>query len=417
MESCRLLADDVLSDYQNPRQVAENINQINAYPNLDELSTPNSIRYLEDYEGLAEIGRKAILEGRILWEHPVAGEATRLGLGPKFFLTPQTLASIASVDGSEHLPITLGFRHLISPLLEIRDLAVSSGLDPAVVLSRQKMLVITSPETASELIPLTVKLLKDLVAPPNIWFMVQSSFHGLDRQGDAGWRYDADSPKRLHNHGHMAMQKTMDGQIFRFDENGDAQYFTQDQFFQELETFDDLVSYNVEDLDYLTGALDFQTLGLAVRLGHTGYGMIMEITENNPERPIKGGMCAYDPCLERDVCIESFRLFDMAPKDIKYLNKNFNHYPKPAKVFSKLHEEGLFMPVAVFEDRVYYQPVQGDLNFLTKTAFFSRRDSRPINALKTISDIPAALKAFKAQDDRKGFKDLAATIGISWSKA
>jgi hypothetical protein len=80
-----LLADSILSDYSSPDEVAHDIPNLNAYPNINQLSTPTTIKILEDFEGLSEIGRKAVLKGLIFLEHPAACEATRLGLGPKFF--------------------------------------------------------------------------------------------------------------------------------------------------------------------------------------------------------------------------------------------------------------------------------------------------------------------------------------------
>jgi hypothetical protein len=70
------------------------------------------------------------------------------------------------------------------------------------------------------------------------------------------------------------------------------------------------------------------------------------------------------------------------------------------------------MPVGVFGGRVYFQPVQGDANFLLPTAFFTRRQARPLNSLKTPDDIPAALAAMRAQDAQPGFLDFAREAGL-----
>jgi len=73
-----------------------------------------------------------------------------------------------------------------------------------------------------------------------------------------------------------------------------------------LQGFVNKSSYNIEDLDYLTGSLDFHSLGLVLELGEKGFRMVMEVVANNPLKPQKGGMLAWDPALERDVMIESF---------------------------------------------------------------------------------------------------------------
>jgi hypothetical protein len=418
-ESCLRLARSFLADFDTPAQVALAAERLNAYPNLDVLQAPKSVRILEDSEGLSELGRRAVLEGHIFWEHPIAGEATRLGLGRKFFLTPAVLARQGASLGClpvgayvNLLPINLGFRHLLELLLEIKNLAEQSGLDPKVVLSRQKMLIISTGDDTVDLERLIVKTLSSILPQENLLFMVQSVFHGLNRIPGGDWFFDPASPRRLHNHGQMVMQKTMDRQIYYLDLSGQRVFLDRSSFFSLLNDFEDLISYNIEDLDFLNRALDVEALGLAVRLGRSGYGMIMEITPNNPDRPIKGGMCACDPVLGRDVVVESFRLGEMPPRDIKFINKNFNHYFRPARVLELLREKGLFMPVLVDDDRVYFQPVQGDLNFLTKTAFFARRRAQPLNSLKSSVDIPAALAAMGTQDGRSGFRQIVEKVGL-----
>ncbi|MDR2443753.1 MAG: hypothetical protein LBE31_09585 [Deltaproteobacteria bacterium] len=421
-QSCLRLAEAALSDFDSPKAVAEATESLNLYPNLSALKAPWSVRSLEDYEGLNELGRQAVLAGRIFWEHPVAGEATRLGVGRKFLLTPSFLVTQAAARGlveakeyNDLLPINLGFRHLMQPLLEISLLADCFGVSPVEAIRNQRMLIINASddgEKPSGLNQAIAKAFSKIMPLENILFMTQASFYGLNRQKGGSWYFDQNSPKRLHNHGQMVMQKTMENQIYHLDDVGNSVFLDRASFFSLLDEYEDLVSYNIEDLDFLTSALDLAALGLAVRLGRSGYGMVMEIILNNPQRPIKGGMCAHDSVLNLDVVVESFRLRDISPLDIKFLNKNFNHYPRPAKVLGSLREKGLFMPVKVIDDRLYFQPVQGDLNFLTRTAFFTRRASATINSLKAPVDIPAALAAMKAQDSQKGFRELSELLGL-----
>ncbi|MDR2455515.1 MAG: hypothetical protein LBE49_02820 [Deltaproteobacteria bacterium] len=412
VETTLALANSLLAEFRSPAEVAEAEARINAYPGLEKLEPPKSIRVLEDLSGLEDLGRRAVLEGRVLWEHPAAGMALRLGLGPKFPLTPEVLARKAAglygLEGFEDLlPISLGLRHLLQPILEIGSLARQSGLDPAQVLFKQKVFLIVGEDSLDSVGRPALMALAKLVNPDNLWLMGQKAFHGLYRPRGGKWEVDPLSPKRLHNHGQMAMQKAMDGQILRLGPEGLLLPIERPRLEAVLDELDELVYFNIEDLDFLARAVDLESLGLAARLGRSGYGMVMELVANNPRRPIMGGMCAYDPALGRDVMIESFRLKDVAPKDILFLNKNFNHYPRPVKLVRRLREEGLFMPVRVADDRVHFQPVQGDLNFLTRTAFFTRREVRPLNSLKTAADIPAALEAMRRQDAQEGFKELA----------
>jgi hypothetical protein len=402
------LANADLGDYRSPAEVLEAKEEINAYPGLGDLVDPESIRVLEPIPSVKDLGLKSLLEGLILWEHPAAGEATRLGLGPKFFLRPRDLAEIiGQVEAWAHLkPISLGLRHLLEPIAEIMDLAEQSGLDPQAAIKNQTFLLIGAAEHVEAMQAEAVGALSKVMPLENIWLMAQSSFHGLNKSPGEKWAFDPNSPKRLHNHGHMIMQKTMDKQIYRLDESGRRRYFSREEFFSRLDAFADLVSNNIEDLDYLNKAIEEHALGLAVRLGRSGFGMMMEITLNNQHNPIKGGMCAHDPNLGRDVVIESFCLKNVLPRDIKFLNSNMNHYLNPAKVMTQLKENGLAMPVTVHDDRLYFTPVQGDLNFLVKTAFFTRRQGNQLNSLKYPADIPSALSAMAVQDQNPRFHEL-----------
>ena len=400
-----------MRDFAGPEEVAEAEARLNAYPGLERLRPPESVRVLEEISGLEELGRRAVLDGRILWEHAAAGEATRLGLGSKFSLLPADLARVgaellAGSDCGVPLPVSLGLRRLLQSVYEIRRLADESGLDRALVMARQTVLLIVGEDNFETAGIDAIKILSRLLPLKNLWLMGQKAYHGLHRPEDGPWAPDPSSPKRLHNHGQMAMQKAMEGQIARLDASGGLSFFSRKDLSAILDEFEDLASFNIEDLDFLGRAIDLETAGLAARLGRSGYDMVMEITPNNPKRPVKGGMCAFDPALGRDVMIESFRLIDVAPKDILFLNKNFNHYPRPGRILAKLREAGLFMPVKVMDGRVHFQPVQGDLNFLARPAFFTRKEGRALNALKTPADIPAALEAMRRQDAQKGFKDL-----------
>lgn len=431
-ESCRLLAERAFGGL-SPARVAEMSEDYNAYPALDSLSEPRCLICLEDSlnDGLRDRARQAVLDGRIFWEHTAAGEATRLKLGPKYLIHPHRVplvrghladsllepAHAAGDDAADWarfqgclvnpqrlLPLPLGARHLWQWAFEITGLAEEAGLSPSEVLARQQVLLVVGEQTRAEILH-RIQAADFLGLPPeNFLFMVQAAFPGLT-PGPEGWRFDPDTPARLHNHGQMAMQKTMEGQVFYLDRAGREHRLSRSEYFQRLAGTDDLVSYNIEDLDYLTRALDFETIGLALSLADEGFGMTMEIVANNPDSPIKGGLCAYDPTLGRDVVIESFRLRGLAPADIKFLNKNFNHYPRPAALFERLHRAGLFMPVKVEDGALYFQPVQGDLNFLTETAFITRRRPQPLSGWKSPDDTPAALAAMARQDAQPGFSD------------
>ncbi len=420
MESCRKIASTRLAGL-SVAEVSVAEDQLNAYPGLKNLESPHNLLFLEDIfdEKMLASARQAILEGRIFWEHAAAGEATRLKLGAKILIEPHKIPAQPefTVNPGDLAPLTLGERHLGQWMFEIWKLAEEAGLDPQTVLKRQKLLLILNQDAYE---PLAKEILARKffgLKPGHFLFMVQASFPGLipgaNNIGENGnWHYSETSPHRLHNHGQMAMQKTMPQQIFHLTESAAKHFLSQEDYFALLDETEDLVSYNIEDLGYLACALDFQTIGLALDLAAQGYGMTMEIVANNQEAPVKGGMCAFDPQLGRDVVIESFRLDGLEPKNIKMLNKNFNHYLNPGQLFRRLHQEGLFMPITVKEGAVYFQPVQGDLNFLAQTAFISRRTPAPLSSWKSPADTNTALTAMAMQDKQQNFLDFLRLQGV-----
>ncbi|MCJ7616484.1 MAG: hypothetical protein MUO43_08115, partial [Desulfobacterales bacterium] len=108
--------------------------------------------------------------------------------------------------------------------------------------------------------------------------------------------------------------------------------------------------------------------------------------------------------LGKNVMIESFQLKGIKNHEIKYLNKNFNHYPRPYDSWLMLKKHGLNMPIAVKDVAIYFQPVQGDINFLVKTEFFKRKELKPIKSWKSPATTPQAIKYMHMQDQQKGFK-------------
>lgn len=411
-ESCRALADQHFPA-MTLEEAAAAAEDFNAYPGLENLGRPRGLITLEDRltQSMIDRARRTVLAGGVVWEHAAAGEATRLRLGPKYLIIPDGLrfGPGGPVRPEKLLSLNLGTRHLLQWAFEIKALAEEYGQDPAEALARQKVLLVVGAQSGAGILESIVKSNFLGLKAENFLFMEQPSFRGLSPT-PRGWRYNPGTASRLHNHGQLAMQKTMDRQVFHFDPLAGRRYLSQAEFFSLLDSADDLVSYNIEDLGYLDQALDFETIGLALELGREGFGMTMEIVANNPDHPVKGGLCAFDPALGRDVMVESFRLRDLAPERIIHLNKNFNHYPAPGRVFRKLHLTGLFMPVAVKDGGLYFQPVQGDLNFLTPTAFISRRRSSPLKSWKTPDDTPAALEAMARQDGQLGFADFAAGV-------
>jgi hypothetical protein len=434
ISSCVALAQEKLPRFSSVAEIAAREKELNRYPRLGLLAEPRQILVLDEHDGRPERltrAREAVARGEILFEHAAAGEGTRLMLGSKYFLdisqeisvesaahlmsqeagrfiAPEEVAAQLNCLPPELLPLSLGARHMLQMAFDLERLARELEESPREVLGRQHLLIVIAQEMLAH-------IEKDFYQwhfygfnPAQVYFMVQESFHGLNlNQGH--FFYDVNSPRRLHNHGQMVMQQTMERQLFSLmgSHPWDKVFHGRREVAHWLQGFADKISYNIEDLDYLTGSLDFHGLGLALELGDQGYHMVMEVMANNPVKPQKGGMLAWDPELGRDVMIESFQLGDIENRDIRFLNRNFNHFPRPQVSWGRIGEEGLPMPIAVKDGFLYFQPVQGDINFLVPTAFFRRQEMRPIRNLKSPAALPLAINRMHAQDCQPGFKEFA----------
>lgn len=429
MESSLVVLKENVGRCKTVKEVEEKLNDINSYINIEKIETPKDIYTFDDNvisEDKLNRAKLCILNGGVFFEHAAAGEATRLKLGTKYILNIpmemdiQTISQMMSEEGGKYIsaeevvklstcypkelmPISLGTRHMAQLIFDLKRLAEEFHRDPKAVLSLQKVLIILNEKTAEQIINEFIEYNFFGLQPENVFFMVQRSFHGIGIK-NGKFFYDESSPKRLHNHGQMVMQTTLDNEIF-FMQGKKRKYLKSSEFGAILKQCDDKISYNIEDIGYLTGSLDFASLAVALNMKDRGFKMMMEIVANNPIKPQKGGMAAYDPLLKKNVMIESFQLKGIKNGDIKYLNKNFNHYPDPYFTWKRLKERGLPMPIAVKRDYIFFQPVQGDINFLVNTQFVMRKELKPIQNWKSPATTPPTIAAMKKQDEQPGFKE------------
>jgi hypothetical protein len=433
IDYCLQVAKDKLSGVVSNIEIYET--NINKYENIDFLQEPRNICLLDEkYLTKSDISKacKCILCGKLFSEHAAAGEATRLGIGTKYLINiaedlslekiaeimtrergfvvkPEEVLEKAGCRPEELLPLSLGSRHMLQFSYDIHKLAKKHNYDPQSVLSRQHMLVVLNEASANKIIGEFVNNRFFGFNNENVLFIVQKAYHGINMV-NGKYVYNKNTSKRLHNHGQMAMQQTMDNQIFNIDNRGNRTFLKSDEFGEILKKMDDKISYNIEDLGYLTASIDYEGLALALKKAEHGYRMLMEIVGNDSENPQKGGMAAFDTLLGKNVMIESFQLKGIENHEIKYLNKNFNHYPKPYNSWLVLKKQGLNMPIAIKAGAIYFQPVQGDINFLVKTEFFKRKVLKPIKSWKSPETTPLAIKYMHIQDRQKGFKEYAESI-------
>ena len=140
------------------------------------------------------------------------------------------------------LPLSLGTRHMLQFSFDIYKLAKTYGYDPKEVLSRQKMLVVLNEATIDKIIREFVNNSFFGFKSENVLFMAQKKYHGINLV-DGEFIYDKNAPERLHNHGQMLMQQTMDDQIFRVDKKGRRTYLASWEFGETLKEMDDKISY------------------------------------------------------------------------------------------------------------------------------------------------------------------------------
>jgi hypothetical protein len=397
--------------------LARDAGEINLYPRMEFLVPPRHIQMLEELVGPDDLDLQArnVLAGKVLWEHTCAGEATRLGLGSKYLIIPSRhltpcalgrdadLTQPLTVRPEQLCALSLGQRHMLQLAWNIWQLALRQGFDPCQALENQYLLIAVNQHSAQEIMDDFIRARFYGFGRERVFFMIQQSFPGLKPDAEGRWQIDSESPRRLHNHGQMVMQSTMDRQLFYLDPGGGAVYLNWPQYLSILDSMSDKISFNIEDLDYLLTPLDLAALAASGNLGRQGYQMVMEVVTNDPLAPIKGGACYYDQSLARDVVIESFQLADIAPEQILFLNKNVNHFPNPGQALRAVRAQGLPLPVTVKDGYLYFQPVQGDINFLVKTAFVRRRHIRPICTWKSGRNTRQALETMARQEQRPGF--------------
>jgi len=436
--------------------------EINAYPNFSFLKNlqPTDIQLLDDEKIDTTSAEKAVLEGKIFWEHTAAGEATRLGLGTKYLLNLSqfnlddiilqmrsealaeleksklssqklvaakknliktinrtTVLDIAQNDPTKSQNLSLGNRHMLQMAFDIAKIAQKHGKNPTKILKKQTLLIVLNEQTAEEIIEEFKRFHFFGFSSKNTYFMIQRAFHGIYiKEGCLFYDHTTERNKRLHNHGQLVMQKAHNEVIFQVNPQKTSQkkFLSNKKYEKLLARHLDLLSFNIEDLGYLTSAIDLPSLALALKLGKKNYAMVMEIVAQNPIKPQKGGACFFDSRLKKTVMIESNQLKNIKNEEIKHLNKNFNHYPNPVIAFRAVKEKGLpitFEVKSAFDqsgnkkDYLYPCPVQGDINFLVKTAFVMRKNLKPITSWKSPATTPLAIKAVFEQDNQPGFRE------------
>ena len=204
IDYCLQVAKDKLSGVVS--NIEDYETNINKYENMDFLQEPRNICLLdEECLTKSDIAKawKCVLDGKLFSEHAAAGEATRLGMGPKYLiniaedLSLEKIAEIMSRERSfvvkpeevlekagcrpeELFPLSLGSRHMLQFSYDIYKLAKKHNYDPQNVLSGQHMLVVLNEATANKIIREFINNRFFGFSNENVLFMVQKAYHGIN---------------------------------------------------------------------------------------------------------------------------------------------------------------------------------------------------------------------------------------------
>lgn len=427
-------------------QIAGDQTALRAYPGLDACDMAAVAQHIHtitaDSVTASELGKAEgiKLAGEEIVEDAAAGEATRLGLGTKYLLTPQRIVDALTmhnlrnpgdiitvpVSPQDLAPISFGVRHKLQFVFDLMKMATSpqysTARNPEDVVRSQFTMTVLNEETALAILRETAQHAHFGLTPERTLFVIQEKSLGMNIQ-DGQLFFDPKSDWKLWNHGDMKAQQTLEGKVFWVRLNSgtgelERVFLKPEEYEEILSGMRNLISYPIEDIDYLGESINLHNLAATLRLGKAGYRMTMEsVAQQDP--PQKGGFFTFDPVTGRVVCIESDCggnvVVNSDPASlaaIEFLNKNFNNFPEPADAFRALGLLVKHLHLSVKGDWLYPQTPQGDQNFNLQTAVIGWSPAKTIRNLKQLPHGAPTLLAMHAQDQQPGFLDLARQFGL-----
>ncbi|MFA4843759.1 MAG: hypothetical protein WC632_02260 [Candidatus Margulisiibacteriota bacterium] len=410
-----------LGGYASTETVAREIGRINRYPGLDNEKlnrTPQIKPYrtaarMVQNEGRVKATEYKVANGEVMLVHAVGGLATRLGMGPKYLITPEDLIEKeASAHGNFKalLRLSLGERHLLAQMFALYQLAVKLKMNPLTVFDNQVAAVIPNVHDEADIIESFKKF-----SNFGLGKVILSSSHFYPgiviNDGKA-----AENPDilDLHNHGVVLTQLTMEKELYELNANGKKSPLSSQAYREVLGRLADQVVCNIEDLDYLSTPFDYSGIAIALSAAEEGYQMMMELVRQRPDDPQPGGVAVTDPNISnllkplngRDVVIESLQLnlpknFGEVMSTFAWLNRSANNFMNPLVAHEMVRDYGLpFIPgVKKAADGSPYlvnNTPFGDANKYLPTFYIGREE--PISNLKKPEHIMDALRTFNHQD-------------------
>lgn len=395
-----------------------------------------------------------ILNGDFPTEHMFGGLGERL-LGQesaikvmgKFSLVPRQLSEAyglkfpkesfrqsTDVLGKYVKPYSLGVRHMLAYTYAIAKLADEYGMDRDTALKNQTVFIITNPEIDGDIREEFERWNYFGLDKDKVFFMASEAYPAIVLGTNGDLQVDA-TVMATHNHGTARLQTSMDNIWSPVHTPG--RMVATPTIRSIYEKAANLQSLNIEDVSYLSNALDLYAMMIAsgmVADEYKDFGMIMDVVGQNPLKAQKGGILALDPTFDNNgdrlTMIEAFTAYpeyyhwdDKVAeqlglyKKFEWLNLNNNNYPNPVKMFDHLRTYGIpaYPEVKETGQGVKYirnECPQGELAHFLPTVFVARmeqytgrRQPEPVEILsvKVSEHIPLGLSAFLRQDDMQGF--------------
>lgn len=385
--------------------------------------------------------REMILKGGYIPEFFFAGAATRLELGPMYFLDPCDMArvvlnkpsnlgkeqeerlrqklsglkslraEIAAAVGKacgESRPrakygkgrggMGLGQRQLAAYTARLAALAKESGIKPENALEKTQIIIHVNEEICNA-------ILEDLkshdfygFSGENIFILIQPAYPGcVLRKGRLC--EDSDGPKIPFGHGHATIQLVQEGAAFRLDSSGRRAYLKEDLLsFLTARGARIIGAHRINDITRLTkDVININCIALALNLIEKGRHVVVELVSNPANQ--KGGNWVRLKNTGQEFLVEGI---NMKSPGLEAFLKSLTNPPYSAfrnicdiAVYSRiLKRSGLPFSLRHKAGRLYLESATGDITQDTeiKSAAIRKDEKEVIHDFKDITNLPDTIR-------------------------
>lgn len=391
--------------------------------------------------------REMIFKGGYIPEFFFAGAATRLRLGPMYFLDPcdiakvvlnkpsnlgkeqeerlkqklsdlksKTRTEIAAAVGKaygESRPRArcgLGQRQLAAYTARLAALAKESGIKPESALEKAQIIIHVNEEICNA-------ILEDLkshdlygFSRENIFILIQPAYPGyVLREGRLC--EDSDGPKIPFGHGHATLQLVQEGAAFRLDSSGRRAYLKEDLLsFLTARGARIIGAHRINDITRLTkDVIDINRIAFASSLIEKGRHVIVELVSNPANQ--KGGNWVRLKTTGQEFLVEGM---NMKSPGLEAFLKSLTNPPYSAfrnicdiAVYSRiLKRNGLPFFLRHKAGRLYLESATGDItqDAEIKSAAIRKDEKELIHDFKDIPNLPDAIELIQTGKNIQDFK-------------